>query len=1111
MPSNEILAPSHRSDQQHVRQGHDYQHVTVGEGSRAILGNVYADNFSMNIVDPSQRPRKTEQEKKEDFMKTLGSDVMDSRLATIGIAHRDTCSWLYTRTEYLRWQDPGSRAEHHGFLWIKGKPGAGKSTLMKHALHHAQSIKQMNITILSFFFNARGQELEKTTEGMYRSLLHQVFKTCSDRLPGIVPSHSSDPKDNSWQLPILQTMLREALLNFGNTTEFICYIDALDECAEDDIRLAVEYFEELGELAASQNTRISICFASRHYPNITMRRYQALNLDEQGEHHEDIRKFVEAKLHGTGRTHSELGAEISGKSSGVFLWAALVVQILNKKMDQGASRPRLMADLKAVPTGIGDLLKSILMDGSMFLLPTLLWVLYSYEPLSASDLHFAVMTGAGLMTSEDWDQAETTKEQMHLFVLNSSKGLVEFSKDKSARAQFIHESVREYLLNGGLSELDDSLAEDLGAKSHHKLAMWCRNCIQLGLHRNPDDEKTEGVSLFLDYALNYLYSHCEDAYMEGAFDWALLDNLPQSVQAEVCEYAELNDWENLAATLIQMGHESLLEGLLLRQLRRSSNSGSGQGNAGTTTRINAIEEKIPLLNINTQCDAEHSTILLSAINRQSRKLVELLLDCGADPDLAYPESEDVTVPLFAALEIGNFEIAELLLHHGANPNIIRRRSGTTETPLVMAMALPSTRFVGMLLEGGADPNSVSPGDALPLLIALEIRDYDCAELLLHYGADPNITSTYNGATQSPLAMAISQRSTRCVEVLLQHGADANGCGAELGRPLTDAIETDQQEIVRMLLDRGADASGCGAKRETPLTAAIFRGQQEAVAILLQHGADANGGRAELGNPLTDAISSHPCLQEIVHLLLAHRANPDGTVRKRPLHLAVERRDESTVRLLLDAGADIKAKDEMNRSPLHMLCSGGKCPLRDSLCETSSIRKALLDAGADVNASDSTTTTALTMAAEMGSPSLERFLIDRDAKKNTTDMTHRMALTIAARTGDFGPAQLLIKDGTDINATDSARKTALVTAVEMGDPCLVRLLLDAGADTNATDSAHRKALIVALVVAAKMGNLDIARLLVDRGANLDMYGQEAHYLRFVMADRGIVFGSVRRPE
>jgi hypothetical protein len=68
VPSNEIVAPSHGSHQQHVRQGNDYQNVTVAEGGRAILGNVYADNFSMSILDPSQRPQKMEEEKRQEYL-----------------------------------------------------------------------------------------------------------------------------------------------------------------------------------------------------------------------------------------------------------------------------------------------------------------------------------------------------------------------------------------------------------------------------------------------------------------------------------------------------------------------------------------------------------------------------------------------------------------------------------------------------------------------------------------------------------------------------------------------------------------------------------------------------------------------------------------------------------------------------------------------------------------------------------------------------------------------------------------------------------------------------------------------------------------------------------
>jgi ankyrin repeat protein len=938
VPSNEILAPSHRSNQQHVRQGNDYQHVTVGEGGRAILGNVYADNFSLNVLGQSQRPENTEQEKKEDFMKSLRFDVMDSRLATIGIAHRNTCSWLYTRTEYLRWQDPKSRASHHGFLWIKGKPGAGKSTMMKHALRHAQSLDQSDTTILSFFFNARGHELEKTTEGMYRSLLHQVYTAFPNRLPGVPHSYPLD-SNNSRQLPILQTMLRDALLNFGNTAEFICYIDALDECDEDSIRLAIEYFEDLGEFAISQNTRISICFASRHYPNITMRRYQGLNLDEQEDHHEDIQKFVEGKLGGTGRIHSELTREISERSSGVFLWATLVVQILNKKMDHGATRSQLKADLKAVPTGIEALLKSILMEESVFLLPSLLWVLFAL-PLGVSELYSAIMIGAEHFNLEIWDQTETTHEQMQRFILNSSKGLVEFSTEVTGEifAQFIHESVREYLLNGGLSTLDDSLAENLEAKSHLRLAVWCQNCIELDPQRGLRNSQMFGGDL-VSYALYSMYRHYEDAFKGGAIQLEFLDTVPRSTRSEVSRHLS-SDPQSLLCLLLDSEQECtcLAEGLLRRHLRRS-----GQVDAHDTAHSDTTRTVASYLDVNSSCETIDAWTFFMGVNHsvldRSKTILQLLLDCGADATLVDP----VHTPLLYALEHNNCDIVELLLQHGASPRIAR--------------------------------------------------------------------------AQSPLEMALEKRCIRCVEMLLKSDTDAKGCTAEYGQeydePLINAILTEQQEAARLLLAYGGD--------------------------------------------------------------------PNGTVCERPLHLAIGRRDESMVRLLLEAGADTKAKDEMGRGPLHLLCLGGNCPFEDGFCKSSSIRKALLDAGAVYYATDMAEYTASMMAAEMGSPSVERLLIDR----NFTNLTHKTALAIATKTGDFGPAWLLCKNGTDLNAIDSAHTTALITAVAMNHTCLVRLLLDAGADVNATDVTRR----TALVVAVETAHLNITRLLLNRGARLGTHDQE----------------------
>ena len=63
-------------------------------------------------------------------MEKLNFDQAESRRATIRKAHLRTCKWLSQQSEYQDWLDQSKIYENHGFLWIKGKPGTGKSTLM---------------------------------------------------------------------------------------------------------------------------------------------------------------------------------------------------------------------------------------------------------------------------------------------------------------------------------------------------------------------------------------------------------------------------------------------------------------------------------------------------------------------------------------------------------------------------------------------------------------------------------------------------------------------------------------------------------------------------------------------------------------------------------------------------------------------------------------------------------------------------------------------------------------------------------------------------------------------------------------------------------------------
>jgi polynucleotide 5'-kinase involved in rRNA processing len=52
---------------------------------------------------------------------------MNSRSYGIKSASEGTCEWLFKNQKYKEWISQG-----RGMLYIKGKPGAGKSTLMKY-------------------------------------------------------------------------------------------------------------------------------------------------------------------------------------------------------------------------------------------------------------------------------------------------------------------------------------------------------------------------------------------------------------------------------------------------------------------------------------------------------------------------------------------------------------------------------------------------------------------------------------------------------------------------------------------------------------------------------------------------------------------------------------------------------------------------------------------------------------------------------------------------------------------------------------------------------------------------------------------------------------------
>lgn len=215
-----------------------------------------------------------------------------------------------------------------------------------------------------------------------------------------------------------------------------------------------------------------------------------------------------------------------------------------------------------------------------------------------------------------------------------------------------------------------------------------------------------------------------------------------------------------------------------------------------------------------------------------------------------------------------------------------------------------------------------------------------------------------------------------------------------------------------------------------------------------------------------------------------RANPDtsfmrdGVGRATPLHLAVQADQREVVQVLLDAGADIEARNECGRTPLH-----------DALEYNNSLRDLLISRGARVDICSaaflgrldrieellartpalvddrSTRLTPLGWAAYACQLGAARKLIARGARMDGGE------LLCAASVGCLPVGRLLLDHGVDPDAmNESWGSTALHAAAAMRHAAdattFVAMLLRAGADVHLRTRCGRTALEIALAGAER---------------------------------------------
>jgi ankyrin repeat protein len=236
-------------------------------------------------------------------------------------------------------------------------------------------------------------------------------------------------------------------------------------------------------------------------------------------------------------------------------------------------------------------------------------------------------------------------------------------------------------------------------------------------------------------------------------------------------------------------------------------------------------------------------------------------------------------------------------------------------------------------------------------------------------------------------------------------------------------------------------------------------------------------------------------------LLGRTVERDGQGGWTPLHLAVADAQPDVVRVLVDAGADLTARTDFNRTPLHTalelrpelvpllreLGAEVDAPSAAYLGDVDQLARHL-DGGIETGERTSGVD-LLSWAAFGGATPTARLLLERGADADTG------ALHFAAGGARLDLVRLLLDAGADVNRRDPATgRTPLHAAVAAGPagdgPEIVRVLLAAGADVKATTHDGASALDMSHVAAARhrrhdagraTGNDALAELLVAHGA------------------------------
>jgi len=446
--------------------------------------------------------------------------------------------------------------------------------------------------------------------------------------------------------------------------------------------------------------------------------------------------------------------------------------------------------------------------------------------------------------------------------------------------------------------------------------------------------------------------------------------------------------------------------------------------------------------------------------------------------------------------------------------------------LVRAARAGDAAAVAALLKQKTDVNAAAIDGTTALHWAVRADDIETVDALIRAGAQVK-TASRHGVT--PLYLAADLGNAAMIRRLVAAGGDANGTDISGDTVLMAAVRSGSIDAVRALLDAGAQVNTVEPQvGHTALMWAVREDRPEFVSLLLARGATVDmktrTGSQPAVRPPGAGGGSHGVG------IVRGGVPPQGEQPPAPggmtaLSFAAREGRLEAARLLIDAGADVNAREANGISPLVMAITNRHTP----------VAALLLARGADPNAADWWGRTPLWSAVDMRNLDLDSRTLENGVERGPVlaliealiakgagvnarvkefppqrrfmmplgslgwvDFTGQTPFVRAALSADVPLMKLLLSKGADPNIATFNGTTALMAAAGVNwvvgqtyseSPAMyleaVKLCLELGGDVNAVNAMG----LAAVHGAANRGSDDIIELLAKNGARLDLKDKE----------------------